>query len=101
MIRSAHVDTFARDNLPPRAQWPEFQFPLPELQYPARLNCAGVLLDDMVNAGHGNRIALRAPDGQCTYAQLLAQANRLASFLVREMGLSPATACCCAGRTTR
>ena len=89
MIRSAHVDTFARDNLPPRAQWPEFQFPLPELKYPARMNCAGVLLDDMVKAGHGKRIALRAPDGQCTYAQLLAQANRMANFLVREMGLKP------------
>ncbi len=43
-----HVDTFARDNLPPRDQWPEFRFDLPELQYPERMNCAGVLLDDMV-----------------------------------------------------
>ncbi len=31
---SAHVDTFARDNLPPREAWPEFVFDLPELQYP-------------------------------------------------------------------
>ena len=30
MIRSGHVDTFARDNLPPQAQWPEFSFTLPE-----------------------------------------------------------------------
>ena len=36
---SGHVDTFARDNLPPREQWPEFKFDLPELQYPERLNC--------------------------------------------------------------
>jgi 2-aminobenzoate-CoA ligase len=86
---SAHVDTFARDNLPPREQWPDFQFDLPELQYPARMNCATVLLDDMVKAGHGRRIALRAPDGACTYAQLQAQANRLANFLTREMGLKP------------
>ena len=33
-MKSAHVDTFARDNLPPRAQWPEFKFDLPELLYP-------------------------------------------------------------------
>ena len=37
--QSGHVDTFARDNLPPREQWPEFKFDLPELQYPERLNC--------------------------------------------------------------
>ena len=39
MAKSGHVDTFARDNLPPREQWPEFKFDLPELQYPERLNC--------------------------------------------------------------
>ena len=37
---SAHADTFARDNLPPKEQWPELRFELPELQYPDRLNCA-------------------------------------------------------------
>jgi 2-aminobenzoate-CoA ligase len=83
------VDTFARDNLPPRALWPEFRFDLPELQYPARMNCAAVLLDERVAAGDGDRIALRAPDGECTYAQLQAQANRIANLLVREMGLKP------------
>jgi 2-aminobenzoate-CoA ligase len=88
-MKTAHADTFARDNLPPREQWPEFKFDLPELQYPARMNCASVLLDDMVKAGHGNRVALRAPDGQCTYAQLQAQANRMANLLVRDMGLKP------------
>ena len=83
------IDTFARDNLPPKDQWPEFKFDLPELQYPARMNCASVLVDDMVRAGHGERIALRAPDGECSYAQLQAQANRLANLLVRDMGLVP------------
>ena len=38
MAYTAHVDTFARDNLPPREQWPDFLFTRPELQYPARLN---------------------------------------------------------------
>ncbi len=90
---SAHIDTFARDNLPPRDQWPEFHFQLPELQYPERMNCAAILLDDMVKAGHGNRIAIRAPYGsdiyECTYLQLQAQANRIANLLVREMSLKP------------
>ena len=88
-MKTAHVDTFARDNLPPREQWPAFRFDLPELRYPERMNCATVLLDEQVRSGHGNRIALRAPDGECTYAQLQAQANRLANLLVREMGLKP------------
>ena len=86
---TAHLDTFARDNLPPTSQWPELLFELPELQYPARLNCATELLDKPVTRGHGHRIALRSPDGECTYTQLFTQANRLANVLVREMGLRP------------
>ena len=89
MTPSAHVDTFSRDNLPPPSQWPELRFDLPELRYTERLNCAGVLLDDMVVAGHANHAVIRAYDGRCTYLQLQAQANRLANVLVREMGLVP------------
>jgi 2-aminobenzoate-CoA ligase len=89
MNYTAHADTFARDNLPPRSQWPEFLFQLPEVRYPARMNCATELLDKPVTRGHGHRIALRSPDGECTYTQLFTQANRLANVLVREMGLKP------------
>src|SRR6185369_9209683 len=86
---TAHVDTFARDNLPPPAAWPELLFELPELQYPGRLNCATELLDKPVTRGYGHRIALRTPDGECTYTQLFTQANRIANVLVRSMGLKP------------
>jgi acyl-coenzyme A synthetase/AMP-(fatty) acid ligase len=55
----------------------------------------------MVVSGHGGSIAIRTYEAQCTYLQLQAQANRIANALVREMGLVPGTACCCAGRTTR
>ena len=89
MSYTAHTDTFARDNLPPREQWPEFLFELPELKYPGRMNCATELLDKPVTRGHGHRIALRSPDDACTYTQLFTQANRLANVLVREMGLKP------------
>jgi 2-aminobenzoate-CoA ligase len=92
-MKSAHRDLFASRNLPPRDQWPELLFEKPELRYPERMNCAAVLLDDMVRAGHGERIAIRAPHlGQtieCTYAQLLAQANRIANVLVKDLGLVP------------
>ncbi|HEY7242187.1 MAG TPA: AMP-binding protein [Burkholderiales bacterium] len=86
---TAHVDTFARDNLPPVAAWPELVFELPELQYPGRVNCATELLDKPVTRGYGHRIALRTPDGECTYTQLFTQANRIANVLVRSMGLKP------------
>ena len=45
MPYTAHVDTFARDHLPPPEAQPEFLFDLPELQFPERLNCATELLD--------------------------------------------------------
>jgi len=86
---TSHVDTFTRDRLPPRAQWPELLFERPELQYPDRMNCAVELLDRHVAEGRGARIAIRAPDGECTYLQLLAQANRIANVLVRNMGVKP------------
>jgi len=89
MSYTAHTDTFARDNLPPRHQWPEFLFEGPGLKYPARMNCAAELLDAAVRKGHGARTAIHAADGRCSYAQLLAQANRLANVLVRDMGLKP------------
>ena len=58
MAKTGHVDTFARDNLPPRAQWPEFKFDLPELQYPERLNCVTEWVDRWVAAGQGDRPCL-------------------------------------------
>lgn len=82
------MDTFARDRLPPREQWPRLHFDLPELQYPARLNCATVLLDDAVAEGHGDRPAILADDGPVSYRELLARANRIANVLV-EAGVRP------------
>jgi len=90
MAASAHVDSFARDHLPPAEQQPEFLFELPELQFPERLNCASELLDRHVAEGRGARICLRAPDGLVwTYAELQRQANRIARVLVDELGVVP------------
>ena len=88
MSYTAHVDTFARDNLPPREEWPELIFDLPELKYPDRINCATDLLDGAVTRGWGERTAIRSPGGLAwTYAQLLATANRIAHVLVDDLGL--------------
>ena len=86
---SAHVDTFARDRLPPQALMPDFIFELPELQFPAQLNCAWELLDRHVAEGRGERICIRAPGLLWTYRDLQEQANRIAHVLVRELGLVP------------
>ncbi|MDH0867668.1 AMP-binding protein [Mitsuaria sp. GD03876] len=94
MHRTAHQDTFARDHLPPREQWPELIFELPELQFPERMNCAHELLDRWVEQGHGGRPCVIGGDGRggevhWTYAELQAQANRIAHVLVNEMGVVP------------
>jgi len=90
MTRSAHLDTFALDNLPPRNLWPELVFDLPELQYPERMNCATELLDRAVERGWGSRTAVLSTTGiRWTYADLLAEANRIAHVLVEDMGLVP------------
>ena len=90
MTWTAHVDTFARDHLPPREQWPEFIFELPELRYPERLNAAVALLDGALERGDGERPAILAPGGlRWTYAELDAHANRIARVLVEDLGLVP------------
>ena len=55
---TAHIDTFAADNLPPRDQWPEFDFDsLPILQtYPDRMNAGVELLDHMCETGHATAL---------------------------------------------
>jgi len=87
---SAHLDTFARDHLPPRREWPELVFTLPELQYPEQINCANELLDGAVARGWGERTAILAPGGvRWTYAELLARANRIAHVLREDLSLIP------------
>ncbi|MFV0133109.1 AMP-binding protein [Streptomyces sp. HMX87] len=95
--RSAHVDTFARDHLPPPGQWPELIFDLPELQYPERLNCAAELL------GHtaADRPVFRTPDGETwTYGELRARVDRLAHLLATDLGVVPGNRVLLRGPTT-
>ena len=86
---TAHLDTFARDNLPPRAQWPDFLFELPELKYPERMNCVVELLDRWIALGWGDRPCLISPAETLTYAQLAERVNRIANVLTRSLGLMP------------
>ncbi len=86
---TAHIDTFARDNLPAPEQQPDFLFTLPELQFPAQLNCATELLDRHVAEGRGDCLCVRGPKDRWTYRDLWERANRIANVLVKDMGLVP------------
>ena len=90
---SAHLDTFTRDNLPAPQALPEFVFDGPELQFADQLNCATELLDRPVAQGWGERLCVQGlvlgRPVRWTYADLQAQANRIANVLVHDMGLVP------------
>jgi len=89
LTRSAHVDTFCRDHLPPAAQWPEFRFDIPDVRYPERLNCATELLDRTVQRYGADRECLRSPTERWTYGELLGAANRVAHVLIDDCGVVP------------
>jgi 2-aminobenzoate-CoA ligase len=91
---SAHIDSFVRDRVPPPDRLPGLLFELPALQFGEQLNCASELLDRWVAQGQGARLAVlgAAPDGtpiRWSYAELHAQANRIANVLVNDLGLVP------------
>lgn len=86
----AHQDTFAADNLPPRALWPDRRFMLPELQYPERINAISELLDGHLARGHGHAPCLIGHDGQVwSYAETAKAVNRIANVLTGSLGLKP------------
>ena len=84
---SAHIDTFARDNLPPPDIQPEFL--LGKFQYPPRLNVGVELTDAMVAKGFGDHTALIGNGRRRTYKELADWTNRLAHVLVDDLGVKP------------
>ncbi|MBM3482235.1 MAG: benzoate-CoA ligase family protein [Alphaproteobacteria bacterium] len=87
MIRSGHIDTFTRDHLPPRAQWPDLVFTLPTLRYPERLNAVSALLDHWLEAGAGDRACVISGHGTISFRAVAERVNRLANVLTRELGM--------------
>jgi len=86
-IHSAHVDSFARDHLPPPDQMPDFIFSRPELQYPPRLNCVSSFLDRWVAEGRGDAPCILSPEASYSYRELQQLVNRIANVLVGKLGL--------------
>ena len=86
---SAQTDRFVHDRLPPRAQWPEFRYDLPELQIPDQVNLVQRLLDGAADKGWADRPMLRSPSVSFTYAQARERVDRIAHYLVNELKLVP------------
>src|SRR5271155_4409418 len=84
---TAHIDTFARDNLPPPDHWPDFQ--LDGFDYPEYLNAAVEFTDSMVERGFGDRTALIGHGRQRTYKELTDWTSRIAHALVEDYGVRP------------
>lgn len=87
LLTSGHVDTFCRDNLPPRHQWPELN--VNQYAYPQQLNVAVELTDKMVERGFGDHVALIGNGRMRTYKELSDWSNRLAHALVDDYGIQP------------
>ena len=85
--RSAHIDTFTRDNLPPSQQWPAI--PLNGFDYPEELNAGVELTDIMVKRGFGDHVALIGNGRRRTYKELSDWTNRIAHALVEDFGIKP------------
>jgi hypothetical protein len=103
VMGTAHVDTFARDNLPPREQQPEYLFDLPELAFPAQLNCATELLDRRVAEGGGDAPCIRDTRRDVLDVRRPScegQSHRQRAVSAR-WAWCRATACSCAHPTTR
>jgi 2-aminobenzoate-CoA ligase len=87
MSKSAYTDTFAADHLPPKDQWPDL-INLDKLGYPGQLNCAEVLLDEAVAEGYGDKVLIYTPDGNWTYREIQAEANRVARVLHEDLQMA-------------
>ncbi|MBV8662305.1 MAG: AMP-binding protein, partial [Hyphomicrobiales bacterium] len=86
---SAHVDTFARDRLPPADLWPDLLLDRPEFQYPEHVNVGVELTDRIVERGMGDRVALIGDKRKRTYRELSEWSNRIARALVEDYGVVP------------
>ena len=84
MVKSAHIDTFAKDNLPDQSLWPELILDHPTATYPERLNASYELLERTIELVGPSKSAIVASDGNFTYGELLELVNRISNYLVAE-----------------
>src|SRR3954470_18000158 len=86
---SAQTDRFVHDRLPPRTQWPQLRYDLPELRLPDQLNLVEELLDKARAKGWADRPLLRSPSLTLTYAEVRERVDHIARVLREDLGLEP------------
>ena len=79
-------DSFAKDNLPPQSQWPDF-INIDKLGYPDKLNFAVELVDRAIEKGWGDKPCILSETTHWTYKDLFEKVNQIANVLVNTMGL--------------
>ena len=84
MAKSAHLDTFAKDNLPDPSLWPELILNHPTATYPERLNASYELLERTIELVGAEKVAIIAAKGTYSYGQLLELVNRISNLLISE-----------------
>ena len=88
-MKSAQVDRFVHDRLPPQPQWPQLRYDLPELRLPGQFNLVEELLDRAPGKGWGERPLLRSPQESLSYRQVRERVDRICRVLVEDLGLVP------------
>jgi 2-aminobenzoate-CoA ligase len=86
-MRTGHVDTFAADNLPPFAEWPEL-IGLDSYGYPERLNASVELLEGTITRHGADRPAIIGADSSWSYGEVHDLVSRAANVLV-DAGVQP------------
>src|SRR6478609_11321259 len=89
LAASAQVDPFVHDRLPPRSQWPQLRYDLPELQLPDQVNLVEALLDQAPAKGWGERPLLRSSKITLSYADVRDRVDRICRVLVEDLGMVP------------
>ncbi|MFN3569353.1 MAG: AMP-binding protein [Polaromonas sp.] len=86
---SVQTDRFVHDRLPPRDQWPQMRYDLPELVIAAQANLVDVLFERVEKNGLSQRPFLRSDKITLSYADAHERIKRIAQVLTDDLRLVP------------
>ncbi|HWI84291.1 AMP-binding protein [Ramlibacter sp.] len=86
---TAQIDRFVHDRLPPREQWPQLRYDLPQLQLPDQLNLVERLVDQAEARGWAGRPCLRSGAAVLSYGAVRERVDRICRVLTEDLGLVP------------
>jgi 2-aminobenzoate-CoA ligase len=86
---SAQTDRFVHEHLPPADQWPEMRYDASAPRVPEQFNVVQALFDRAFASGHSDRPLFRSDERMLSYAQSLAEVQRMGHVLTQDLGLVP------------